>query len=309
MEALSFSGRLKAELCRTKPTGCCRIALCYGLLLFGRSFCKTDISIRTSSRETAELYASLIKLCFGVLTAASVSGGKRTSYTVRVTGEADRNRIVNYYDSDGSDWILNPKFVKRTCCRWAFIRGAFLACGSINDLKRGYHLEFAVKDPTLAFAFSAFLELCGHKPGYSSRPNVAAVYYNNSTEIEEILGGMGALQYCLELMEVKIVRDMRNKLNRKTNFDTANISKTVDAAVLQNEAIAYLESENLLGLLPEELHTAAILRKNNPDASLSALCGLCGENITRSGMNHRLKRIIETAKEAGFKSRAFKSAE
>lgn len=301
MEAPSFSKTLKIELCKQKPTGCCRIALCYGLLLFSRSFNVSDISIRTSVKAVAELYASLLKLCFDVHTVMSESGEKRTSYIVSVTGEADRSRIVNYYDSGEKDWIMNPKFVKRTCCRWAFIRGAFLACGSINDPEKSYHMEFAVKDPILAFAYAAFLELSARKPKTAQRQNVSALYYNDSTAIEELLGGMGAVQQSLGLMEVKVVKDMRNRFNRQNNFETANISKTVNAAVLQNEAIEYLINENLLGLLPEELRVSALLRYDNPDASLSKLCELLGGGISRSGLNHRLQRIVDAANEARAK--------
>ncbi len=296
----SFSLKLKSELCKSKPTGCCRIAECYGLLLFSRSFCKSDISMNTKSRETADIYASLLKLCFGAHTVIT-ENEKGTSFTVTVTGEADRNRIVNYYDSGEADWIMNPKFLKRTCCRWAFIRGAFLACGSMNDPEKGYHIEFAVKDPTLAFAFSAFLELFGHKPRYSTRKNVTAVYYGDSTSIEEIIGGMGATQFALQLMEVKVIRDMRNKLNRKNNFETSNIDKTVGAAVKQNEAIKFLEDNNLLGMLPPELYDVAIARRDNPDASLSGLCDIVGGGISRSGLNHRLQRIIIAADDARSK--------
>lgn len=298
MKNNSFCQSLKGELCKTKPTGCCRIALCYGLLLFSRSFCKEDISIKTTSAEVAEMYASLVKLCFGAYTVTKKSGEVRTSYEVKVTGEADREKIINYYTSGEADWIFNPKFVKRTCCRWAFVRGAFLACGSMNDPNSDYHLEFAVKNSVLAFAFSAFLELCGHKPSYYTRQGITVLFYNSSTAIEEILGSMGATLYSLELMEVKVVKDMRNKLNRQNNFETANITKTVNAAVRQNEAIQFLEEKNLLGLLPEELYKVAIIRKNNPDASLNKLCELSEESITRSGMNHRLQRIILFAEDA-----------
>lgn len=290
MGKVSFSSKLKTDLCKLKPTGCCRFAQSYGLLLFGRSFCKEDISIYTKSRDTAELYSSLLKICFSVHTATVESKG---GYIVSVPGEADRERIVNYYSSGESDWIFNPKHVKRSCCRWAFIRGAFLSAGSINSPEKGYHLEFAVKDPTLSFAFAAFLELCGYKPRTSTRKSVTALYYNNSTFVEEMLGSMGAMAQSLEIMETKIVRDMRNKLNRQNNFETSNITKTVNAALEQTKAIKYLQNNNLLGLLTEELYEVAVLRRDNPEASLSELCTLCGGKISRSGLNHRLKRIIE----------------
>lgn len=297
MEKLSFSKKLKAELCKIKPTGCCRIAEVYGLLLFSRSFCRSDISIRTKSKEVAELYISLIRLCFDAHTVLSEGSGKNPDYIVKVPGEADRNKIINYYDSGEADWIFNPKFVKRSCCRWAFLRGAFLACGSMNNPEKDYHIEFAVKDSVLAFASSAFFELCGYKPKSAQRKSVTALYYNDSTAIEEILSGIGAPQYSLELMEVKVVRDMRNSINRKNNFETANITKTVNAAVKQNEAVEYLSKKRLLNLLPDELYEVAVLRKDNPDASLSVLCELLGGKISRSGMNHRLQRIIAFADE------------
>ncbi len=294
MPKISFSSKLKTDLCKIKPTGCCRLAQMYGLLLFGRSFCKDDISIRTANVDTAEIYASLLKVCFSVHTVTEKSN---SWYIVSVPGEADRERVVNHYTSGEADWIFNPKHVKRTCCRQAFIRGAFLSSGSMNDPEKSYHLEFAVKDPTLSFAFAAFLELCGHKPHTSVRKSVTALYYNNSTDIEELLGTMGAIGITLELMETKVVKDMRNKLNRQNNFETSNISKTVNAAVSQNDAISFLEKNNLLGLLPEELFEVAMLRRDNPDASLSDLCKLCNGTISRSGMNHRLKKIIDIADE------------
>lgn len=294
MPKISFSSQLKTELCKIKPTGCCRLAETYGLLLFGRSFCKEDISIRTANADTAEMYSSLLKVCFSVHTVTEIVNGW---HTVSVPGEGDRERIVNHFTGGESDWIFNPKHVKRTCCRQAFIRGAFLSSGSMNDPEKSYHLEFAVKDPTLSFAFAAFLELCGYKPKTSTRKSVTALYYNNSTVIEDLLGTMGAMNVTLELMETKVVKDMRNKLNRVTNFETSNITKTVNAAVAQNEAIRFLEDNNLLGLLPEELYEVAILRKNNPDASLSDLCALCNGAISRSGMNHRLKKIIDIAED------------
>jgi DNA-binding protein WhiA len=297
---LSYSSELKTELCKIKPTGCCRIAECYALLLFSRSFCKEDISIRTVNKDTAELYSSLIKLSFGTHTVMKPTESG-TSYKVNVTGEADREKIINYYDSGQSDWILNPKFVKRTCCRRSFIRGAFLACGSVNNPEKGYHLEFAVKDPTLAFAFAAFLELCGHKPKHSQRKNVTALYFNDSSAIEELLGEIGAGQKSLELMEIMVVRSMRNKLNRKNNFETANISKTVNASIKQKEAIEFLIKENKLSLLPKELLEVAMLRKENPEASLTELCKLLGGGITRSGLNHRINRIITAAVDLGYK--------
>ena len=294
MPKVSFSSQLKTELCKIKPTGCCRLAETYGLLLFGRSFCKEDISIRTANADTAEMYSSLLKVCFSVHTVTEVKNGW---HTVSVPGEGDRERVINHFTGGESDWIFNPKHVKRTCCRQAFIRGAFLSSGSMNDPENSYHLEFAVKDPTLSFAFAAFLELCGYKPKTSTRKSVTALYYNNSTVLEDLLGTMGAMNVTLELMETKIVKDMRNKLNRVTNFETSNITKTVNAAVAQNEAIKFLENNNFLGLLPEELFEVAMLRKNNPDASLSDLCSLCNGAISRSGMNHRLKKIIDIAED------------
>ena len=294
MPKVSFSSKLKTDLCKIKPTGCCRLAETYGLLLFGRSFCKEDISIRTANADTAEMYSSLLKVCFSVHTVTEVTNGW---HIVTVPGEGDRERVINHYTGGEADWIFNPKHVKRTCCRQAFIRGAFLSSGSMNDPEKSYHLEFAVKDPTLSFAFAAFLELCGYRPKTSTRKSVTALYYNNSTVIEEMLGTMGAMGVTLELMETKIVKDMRNKLNRQNNFETSNISKTVNAAVAQNEAINFLETNNLLGLLPEELYEVAILRKNNSDASLSDLCALCNGAISRSGMNHRLKKIIDIAED------------
>lgn len=298
MKEKSFSAGLKAEICKNKPTGCCRRAECYGLLLFSRSFCNSEISIRTECREVAETYASLLRLCFSAHTVMSEGGGEKPVYTVTVPGEADRRKIVNFYAPGQSDWILDPAFVKRNCCREAFIKGAFLACGSINDPEKGYHFEFAVRDPSLEFAFKAFLELCGYKLKSSVRDNVTALYSSRKTDVEEIISLLGAHEYYMKLIETEVLRDTRNVLNRKNNFETANIGKTADAAALQVKAIKYLEKNGELSLLPDEVKEAARLRLENPDASLTQLCRLSENTVSRSGMNHRLQKLIDAEKES-----------
>ncbi|MCI8360606.1 MAG: DNA-binding protein WhiA [Clostridiales bacterium] len=297
---MSFSSQVKDELCLVRPSGCCKTAEAYGLLLFGRSFTSENLSLQTEHEGVADRFASLLRQVCGVSPVTSHSGGRRELLTVSLKGEADRRRALHRFDHSARDVQLRirEKWLERECCAGAFIRGAFLACGSLTDPQKDYHLEFLIPHLPLAGDFMALLTGRGLSPRMVMRGSSAVVYFKESDHIEDLLTIMGATNSTLELMNIKIYKNVRNKVNRITNCETANLTKTVNAAVAQLEAIERLETSGRLQTLPPALQEAAALRRDNPELSLSELCALCEKPVTRSGFNHRLRKLVELAGQA-----------
>ena len=185
--------------------------------------------------------------------------------------------------------------LENDCCRAAFVRGAFLAGGSITDPGKGYHLELATSHMSVSRElYSVLLEL-GFSPREARRGRSFVTYFKQSEAIADFLTCIGAPVAAMELMAAKVEKDMRNVINRKVNCDTANADKTVAAAQQQLAAIRRLEEEPGLGSLPEGLQQAALLRIANPEASLADLAQLSVPSVTKSCLSHRLKKLVELA--------------
>lgn len=182
-------------------------------------------------------------------------------------------------------------------CVFAFLRGLFLSVGTMTDPESGYRMEFPMPSKESAEEIAKLLSEVGTEPKTAMRRGKYILYYKESGAIEDLLGLMGAKKAVFDLMNVKIKREIRNNVNRRTNCDAANIKKTVSASEGQIKAIEYLKERGHLESLPDELRTTAILRLENPDASLAALVSLHDEAISRSGVNHRLSKLVEAAEE------------
>ena len=178
-------------------------------------------------------------------------------------------------------------------CQNAFIAGAFLSCGTVSSPKSDYHLEFTVPYQNLAASFVTMLEEKELKPGLTNRKGYHILYFKGSEAIEDCLYLMGASGAMFEMMNVKIVKDIRNSANRKANCETANIERMVQAVRVQLDAIEKIRRLRGLEYLSEDLHAMAILREENPDSSLSELAEMSA--LSRSGVNHRLRRIVDIA--------------
>lgn len=179
----------------------------------------------------------------------------------------------------------------------SFAAGVFLACGSVNDPSKEYHLEFAVPEEKLADDLMILPEHIGITPKKAVRRNQYIIYIKDSESIEDTLTFIGAQQCTLELMNVKIYKDVRNKANRITNCDSANIDKVVNAAIKQTDDIQLIERTTGLDSLPEELRQVALLRLSEKEMSLRDMGALLSPPISRSGVNHRLKKIARIADE------------
>lgn len=290
---MSFCSEVKNELAAIRPPECCKRPLVYGFMLFGRSFSFKKISMQTGNSAMAQLYAGLIKSIFGVTAEITCGGSVRPTYIARVASEADRLKILACYDYGIADKLINNDIITRECCFQSFIRGAFLSCGNINDPQKEYRAEFSVRSEKLADEFSVLLSGYGISLKKAKRQNVTVLYTKESACIEDLLTLMGVPHRTLDIMDTKILKSVKNNINRRSNCDNANISKTVEASIKQRRAIDYLKQHGILESLPAELISAADLRQNNPDSTLAELCRLSEEPLTVSGLNHRLKRLME----------------
>ncbi len=304
---MSFASELKKELCKAVPqNSCCQKAECYGLLLFGKSFHLLNISLKTENNALVHLAAQLAAETTGAIvdisTAVSRRKDRRNVYAMRVAGEDQRKSILGYFGHTGEEISLriNHANLENECCGSAFLRGAFLSCGTISDPQKDYHLEFVVPFMNLAKDLSATIRAAYEldlQPGLTNRKGSFVVYIKGSERVADFLTYMGAGNAAMELMQAKMLKEVRNNVNRKTNFETANIDKTAQAAATQMIAIERVMGGAGISALPEELQELAMLRYRNPEMSLRELGEALSEPLSRSGVNHRLQRIVELAED------------
>ncbi len=290
---MSFNIDIKNELAKIRPSECCKQPLIYGFLLFSRSFSINKIAMQTENLKTAELYAHLLKSVYGADCAISCGGGKRPTYVASVKSEADRLKILASVDFGIYEGKINKENFKRECCAASFIRGAFLACGHLSDPDTAYRVDFPVKEKNLAEEFCFLLSEHYIDAHISTRGKGFVVYIKKNETISDLLALMGASARSLEVIETSIIKSVKNNTNRARNCDSGNIGRTVEASINQRQAIEYLIKRDILGSLPEPLLEAAKLRMENPSLSLRELCKKSKEGITVSGLNHRLKKIME----------------
>lgn len=290
---MSFCSDIKSELAEIKINNCCREPLTYGFLLFSRSFNIKKICMQTENERTARLYAEMLAGVYGAETEVVSGGSASITWRAYVKSESDRLRILAAVDFGIYDGAINPNVFERECCAASFIRGAFLACGHLTDPSVGYRVDFPVKDRRLAEELVKLMSENYISANLSTRGKGYVVYIKRSEMVVNLLTLMGASARSLELIETTIIKSVKNNMNRARNCDSGNIGRTVEASIAQRRAIDALENADRLESLPPELYAAAILRRDNPDASLKELCKLSNEPITVSGLNHRLHRIIE----------------
>ena len=188
---------------------------------------------------------------------------------------------------------LNFAVVEENCCRAAFLRGAFLAGGSVTDPRKGYHLELTTSHHSVNREVLALMRELDQEPKSAQRKGNAVIYFKQSDKIEDFLTCIGAPVAAMEVMNAKLERDLRGKVNRRVNCDAANLDKAVEAAMSQVEAIRRLEAEGALATLPDKLQEVAALRLAHPEDTLTQLAERCDPPITKSALNHRLRKLVE----------------
>jgi DNA-binding protein WhiA len=300
--AVSFSGGAKAEICRSIPQKrCCAIAECFGILLFCNNFSAEGIRIITESREFAHSLPKLFMRAFDLEFDSFPSMESSGKLVFQIDDPEKMDEILEVYGFDRNTVSLhvNLPIVEDDCCKAAFLRGAFLAGGSVTDPGKGYHLEIATTHQSVARETYALMEeMLGFYPKSAARGGGQILYIKQSDLISDCLTFLGAPVAAMAIMEAKLEKELNNKVNRRCNCDEANTSKVVEAAQEQLSAIRVLRSKGLLEQLPAKIQVAAIAREENPEASLTELAAMMQPPISKPAMNHRLKKLVDTAKEA-----------
>lgn len=298
---MSFSSDVKNEILSVDfENDCCVHAFAYGMMLFSRAFSYYDMSLLTEHSGIAEKYLQLMKSVCGVNPKVVKSDAGK--FKVEVTTKEERLKVLETfgYDRKSGASRLNWGNFSDECCKTAFLKGAFLTCGTVNDPNKNYHLEFVVPYLNLSRDLKLFIndyDQLSVVPKSITRNSNYVIYFKDSESIEDLLTVMGAFNSALEIMGVKMYKDVRNNVNRKLNFENANLDKTIDAASKQIDAIVHIKKTVGLGYLSDELREIAELRYENPDMSLRELGEMLNVPLSRSGVNHRLTKICNIAKQ------------
>ena len=295
---MSFSSDAKAELCRVPLTRrCCARAEAYGVLLYAGSFSPTEVRIVTESEDFAARLPKLFQKAFGVRFDAQESGSKSI---FRIT---DGQKLAVILEALGYDpdqhYALHVNFalLEEECCRASFLRGAFLAGGSVTDPLKRYHLELATPHLQAGREVEALLRDMGYEPKNVQRQGNGVTYFKQSDQIEDFLTLIGAPVAAMNVMSAKLEKDLRNSVNRRLNCDSANLDKAVEAAQEQMEAIRRLQAAELLEQLPDKLQETAALRLEYPELSLSELAAEFDPPVSKSCLNHRLRKLLELSRD------------
>ena len=300
--AVSFSANAKGEICRAPyQKNCCAAAECFGILLFCNSFAADGIRIITESRELAERLPKLLKKAFSLSFDQLPEAATPGKLVFQITDPEKIGCIMESYGFGHRDTLalhVNLPVVEEDCCKAAFLRGAFLAGGSVTDPEKGYHLELTTTHSSVSRETYALMqEVMGFSPKTTRRGGGHVLYLKQSELISDFLTYLGAPVAAMGIMEARLEKELNNKVNRRCNCDEANTSKVVEAAQEQLATIRILRERGILEHLPHKLQQAAKAREENPSASLTELAAMMEPPITKPAMNHRLKKLLEAAKE------------
>ncbi len=307
---MSYSAQLKKEIMTGRPVaGEARIMEIAGILLCTASidsFSQDNVSfsVKTENPGFARYLYMQIEKAFGVVPQITTNRSNRfrshRSYRIVYENGVDVLSGTGYLAKGKMGWyspVLNTVFDKQPYDARMFLRGVFLACGTLSDPEKSYHLELAPRSTALSDTCYELMKELGLKPGFISRGSTDMLYLKEAEAISEFLGLIGANRAKMRFEEQRIVKEMRNGINRQVNCETANMNKTAKAAGEEICAIEVLEAQGKLETLDAGLQAAAALRKENPETPISELCVIGG--LSRSTLYRRLKKLITLAGSAG----------
>ena len=306
---MSFSSEVKEELSEQIASGRhCRLAETAAILSLCGKIVITEndrycVKIQTENLAVARKYFTLLRKTFNIRAEVSVRKSREVRFcSVIVSKDPEARRLLGetcLLDEDGyvSECMspMHHRLLRQNCCRRAFIRGAFLAVGSVSDPKKSYHFEIVCTAPEKARQLQELLASYDVDAKVVLRKRHYVVYIKEGSQIVELLGLMGAHISLMQLENVRIVKEMRNSVNRKVNCETANLNKTVSAAVRQAEDIRYIQEKIGLDKLPMDLEETARLRLEHTEASLKELGDMLSPKVGKSGVNHRLRKLSQIA--------------
>ena len=296
---LSFSHNVRECIRATINDHDKRFACLYGMLLYGRTVTKEEICLKSESEVFRSVFPVLIKTVFGSSIKLDMKAKPRKTgrnlWIYKITDKKQITEIRHAFHIHEERRIDMRNLPMNSM--GAFLGGVFLTCGSITDPAKEYHLEFTAPTEMLYKDLFDILYSVGVRPSMIQRRYAWAVYLKISGEIEDLLTFMGAQKCTLELIDIKIDKEVKNKVNRISNCDMANIERTISASEKQCRDIQEIIKHDGMNKLSSELKTLAELRIENPHLSLSQIAELLEKPIGRSGVNHRFRRIALIAEQ------------
>ena len=292
---MSFADQVRADLLSIPiKKNCCRRSLICGLFLaaFPNPNDKGEWVTRFSSSEIADFGAAQLHIQFSKEATRQKTGRCGKYYEEVLFASPSFRRQLEYLHRLAIGDLSEVFGSRCEECNSAFLRGLFLSCGTINDPQKPVHMEFLIP-PTCKTVVSAFFQSIGYPAGMIVRHNRIGFYFKQSAAVEDLLALMGAHREVFHVINTRIEREIRNHENRATNCETRNLQRMVSASAKQVQAIERLMETGKLDNLSRELRETARLRLENPDSSLDELALLHNPPITKSGLNHRLRRILD----------------
>jgi DNA-binding protein WhiA len=306
----SFSCNVKEELSRISSSACCQRAELASLVRMAGTIKiiggqkKIFLQIQTVHAPTARRIYKLLKKNFKSPVQIAIKRNSflkdRSLYIIAL----DINDCKTLLEELGvlptstfklQEAVINSELIKKRCCKRAFLRGAFLGSGSISDPKGPYHMEFVTPDKNMAETLILLIKDFGLKSKVVERKNNYMIYLKDGDNIADILGIIGAHNSLLKYEDIRVLKNMRNSVNRMVNCETANLNKTIDASIRQINSINILKKSTLYDDLPDNLKQIAELRLEYPDLSLKELGQMLDPVLGKSGVSYRLKKIENIA--------------
>lgn len=312
---MSFSSVAKNEMCRiNEEKECCEIAEVSALLRMSGTIQihgKQGLSLRITTenpaiaRRTFTLMKSVFNIHTEILVKKNNTLKKNNIYLLSISQEMGARNVLiktgmlkEYEDGTlGFNNKISPEVMKRSCCRRAYLRGAFLGGGSISNPEKTYHMEFVANTVEQAEELVKLIGSFDLHAKIIQRKNSYVVYLKEGEQIVDLLNIIGAHSALLDLENVRVYKEVRNNVNRLVNCETANLNKTVDAAFRQMEAIRFIQQKVGLRKLPPNLREIAEVRLNYPDITLKEIGEMLDPPIGKSGVNHRLRKIEKISEE------------
>lgn len=308
---MSFSSDVKKEL-TCVPIGarhCMLAEIAATIIMAGEikyEAQRFQIKFQTENAAIARKYFTMVKKAFNINTEVVLKTHKKMhkkqNYVILTKTSEDAEKILRATTllkyEEGHPTLrdfVDLTVIQSTCCKRAYLRGAFLGAGSVSDPEKGYHLEFVNQTHRQAEFLKDIMISLEMEPKVVPRKGNFVLYLKEGTQIVDLLNIMGAHIALMELENVRIVKEVRNNVNRIVNCETANLKKTVSAAVRQMQDIEFIQNTIGIAALPENLRQVATYRLEYPSSSLKELGELLTPAVGKSGVNHRLKKISEIA--------------
>ena len=287
----SFSQRTKESLLSLDVNRkCCRFSELLGIVLFAGRMRQGELKVVSELEGTVKRVAELLKQCFG--TNFDIQQGKGYFFCI-----VSEKKIIDKMFDGGEKTGIPKGILTKECCRSAFLRGAFLGGGTVVDPNKNYNMEFLIPNENVGSGFMCLVDELGLGFKKTLRKGCIVTYVKNSESIGDTLAYMGAFSAQMELLNIKIEKELRNDMNRVANSETANMDKVLTASAQQISAIRKIEENIGLENIPDELREVAMLRSKHKDISLEKLGKMITPPLSKSGVNHRIKKIMSIAED------------